>query len=297
YEAPQGKRETMLAAVWCELLGIEQISRHDSFFALGGHSLLVVRMIERLRRIGLGISVQTLFQHPTLCVLAQSLVQHDEIQVPENRITPDTVALTPDLLPLIDLTQSEIDRIIGLVPGGIANIQDIYALSPLQDGILFHHLLANEGDPYLSISQMAFTDRTLLDNYLAAVQRIIDRHDILRTAFIWQGLSVPVQVVWRQAQLPVTELTLDLADGPISDQLAERFNPRHHRLDLGRAPLLHFVIAQEGAEGRWILLEYQHHLTGDHTTLEVMNREVQAYLTGQEDSLPAPAPFRNLVAQ
>ncbi|KER04351.1 photoditritide non-ribosomal peptide synthetase [Photorhabdus temperata] len=295
YEAPQGKRETMLAAVWCELLGIEQISRHDSFFALGGHSLLVVRMIERLRRIGLGISVQTLFQHPTLCVLAQSLVQHDEIQVPENRITPDTVALTPDLLPLIDLTQSEIDRIIGLVPGGIANIQDIYALSPLQDGILFHHLLANEGDPYLSISQMAFTDRTLLDNYLAAVQRIIDRHDILRTAFIWQGLSVPVQVVWRQAQLPVTELTLDLADGPISDQLAERFNPRHHRLDLGRAPLLHFVIAQEGAEGRWILLEYQHHLTGDHTTLEVMNREVQAYLTGQEDSLPAP--FRNLVAQ
>ncbi|WP_350304365.1 amino acid adenylation domain-containing protein [Photorhabdus viridis] len=297
YEAPQGKIETMLAAVWRELLGVEQVGRHDSFFALGGHSLLAVSMIERLRRIGLGLSVQALFRHPTLSVLAQSLVQHDETQVPDNRITPDTVALTPDLLPLIDLTQPEIDRIIEQVPGGISNIQDIYALSPLQDGILFHHLLEDEGDPYLLISQMAFADRTLLDNYLTAVQQIIDRHDILRTAFIWQGLSVPAQVVWRQAQLSVTELTLDLADGPISDQLTQRFNPRHYRLDLGQAPLLHFVIAQEGAEGRWILFEYQHHLIGDHTTLEVMNREVQAYLTGQEDSLPAPASFRNLVAQ
>ncbi|OCA53123.1 Tyrocidine synthase 3 [Photorhabdus namnaonensis] len=296
YEAPQGKVETMLAAVWRELLGVEQISRHDSFFALGGHSLLAVRMIERLRRIGLSISVKTLFQHPTLCILAQSLVQHNEIQVPDNRITPDTTVLTPAMLPLIDLTQADIDHIVGQVPGGIANIQDIYALSPLQDGILFHHLLANEGDPYLLTGQMAFADRALLDRYLAAVQQIIDRHDILRTAFLWQGLSVPAQVVWRQAPLSVTELTLNPADGPVSEQLTQRFDPRHHRLDLSEAPLLRFVIARE-TDGRWLLLELHHHLIGDHETMEVMHREVQAYLTGQEDNLPAPTPFRNLVAQ
>ncbi|WP_118987562.1 non-ribosomal peptide synthetase [Photorhabdus sp. CRCIA-P01] len=296
YEAPQGKRETMLAAVWCELLGVEQISRHDSFFALGGHSLLAVRMIERLRRVGLGVSVQTLFQHPTLRVLAQSLVQHDEIQVPDNRITPETTVLTPEMLPLIDLTQPDIDYIVGQVPGGMANIQDIYALSPLQDGILFHHLLENEGDPYLLISQMVFADRALLDRYLVAIQRTIDRHDILRTAFIWQGLSVPAQVVWRQAPLSVTELTLNSADGPVSDQLTRRFDPAQYRLDLSQAPLLRFVIAQE-TDGRWLLLELHHHLIGDHETMEVMHREVQAYLTGQEESLPAPAPFRNLVAQ
>ncbi|OHV53272.1 non-ribosomal peptide synthetase [Photorhabdus temperata] len=294
YEAPQGEIETALAAIWRELLGVEQISRHDNFFALGGHSLLVVRMIESLRRIGLGVSVQTLFQHQTLRVLAQSLDQHREIQVPENRITPDMTVLTPDLLPLINLTQSDIDLIAGQVPGGIANIQDIYALSPLQEGILFHHLLANEGDPYLLTSQMAFADRSLLDRYLAAVQQVIDRHDILRTAFIWRGLSVPAQVVWRHATLSVTELILDPVDEPISDQLIRRFDPRQHRIDLGQAPLLRFVIAQEG--GRWILLEQQHHLIGDHTTLEVMNSEVQAHLTDQKDSLPAPVPFRNLVA-
>ncbi|MCW7550116.1 amino acid adenylation domain-containing protein [Photorhabdus sp. APURE] len=296
YQAPQGEIEIALAAIWRELLNVEQIGRHDSFFALGGHSLLAVRMIERLRRIGLGLSVQTLFQHPTLSVLAQSLAQHREISVPDNSITTDTTVLTPAMLPLIDLTQAEIDRIVEQVPGGIANIQDIYALSPLQDGILFHHLLANEGDPYLLITQQAFADRPLLDRYLAAVQQVVDRHDILRTAFIWEGLYAPAQVVCRQAPLSVTELTLNPADGPVSDQLAQRFDPRRHRIDLNQAPLLRFVVAQE-RDGRWIVLQLLHHLIGDHTTLEVMNSEVQAFLTGRIDSLPAPVPFRHLVAQ
>ncbi|MBC8947417.1 non-ribosomal peptide synthetase [Xenorhabdus sp. TS4] len=296
YEAPQGEIEMALATIWRELLEVEKISRYDSFFALGGHSLLAVRMIERLRCMGLGISVQALFQHPTLNVLAQSLSQHCEIKVPDNRITPDTSVLTPEMLPLIDLTQLEIDCIVDQISGGMANIQDIYALSPLQDGILFHHLLANEGDPYLLITQQAFADRTLLDRYLAAVQQVVDRHDILRTAFIWEGLSAPAQVVCRQVPLLITELTLNPADGSISDQLTQRFDPCQHRIDLSQAPLLRFVIAQD-TDGRWILLQQLHHLIGDHTTLEVMNNEVQAYLTGRGDRLPAPVPFRTLVAQ
>ncbi|WP_112872345.1 MULTISPECIES: non-ribosomal peptide synthetase, partial [unclassified Photorhabdus] len=296
YAAPQGETETLMAAIWSELLGIEQVSRHDSFFALGGHSLLAVRMVERLRNAGLTLAVRDLFQSPVLSEFAQTVGQSPVVVVPANVITPALTTLTPEMLPLIDLTQSEIDHIIEQVPGGVANIQDIYALSPLQDGILFHHLLANKGDPYLLVSQMIFADRSLLDRYLAAVQQVVNRHDILRTAFVWQGLSAPVQVVWRQAQLSVTELTLDPVDGPVRDQLAQHFDPRHHRLDLNQAPLLHFAIAQED-DGRWSVLQLLHHLIGDHTTLEVMNGEVQAYLAGQEESLPAPAPFRNLVAQ
>ncbi|WP_219847638.1 non-ribosomal peptide synthase/polyketide synthase [Photorhabdus hindustanensis] len=296
YEAPQGETEMALATIWRELLGIEQVSRYDSFFALGGHSLLAIRMVERLRNLGLTLAVRDLFQSPVLSELAQTLGQRQIVMVPVNVITPETTAITPEMLPLIDLTQVEIDHIVEQVPGGIANVQDIYALSPLQDGILFHHLLENEGDPYLVVSQMAFAERSLLDRYLAAVQQVVDRHDILRTAFIWQGLSAPAQVVWRQATLSVTELTLEPSDGSISGQLTQRFNPRHHRLDLSKAPLLRFVVAQD-TDGRWILLQLQHHLIGDHTTLDVMDREVQAYLAGQGNRLPAPAPFRNLVAQ
>ncbi|MCG1048271.1 amino acid adenylation domain-containing protein, partial [Mycetohabitans sp. B6] len=260
------------------------------------HSLLAIRMIERLRRFGLTVSVRTLFDSPTLSALAESLGQHREVTVPPNVITPDNTTITPQMLPLIDLAQADIDQIVERVPGGAANIQDIYALSPLQDGILFHHLLATDGDPYLRMVQKSFENREELDRYLNAVRQVVDRHDILRTAFVWEGLSVPAQVVWRHAPLSITELVLDPAQGPVIEQLTHRFNPRRHRIDLTQAPLMHFVLAQD-SDGRWLLLELVHHLIDDHATLEVMHTEVQAFLEGRGDTLPPAQPFRNLVAQ
>ncbi|NRP75842.1 Gramicidin S synthase 2 [Ensifer psoraleae] len=296
YEAPQGEVETALAEIWQELLGLERIGRNDNFFELGGHSLLAVQLMERLRRLSLGVEVRTLFARPVLCDLAASLGSHHEVAVPANLITDESTAITPAMLPLIDLTQPEIDRIVSTVPGGVGNIQDIYGLSPLQDGILFHHLLSTRGDPYLLVSQMAFADRGVLDRYLAAVQAVVDRHDILRTAFVWKGLSSPAQVVWRKARLEIAEVELDEDGGPGHEQLRRRFDPRHYRLDLGQAPLMRFVIAREPGSGRWLLLELQHHLIGDHTTLEVMHAEVRAVLEGRGHALAAPQPFRNLVA-
>ncbi|WP_284209001.1 non-ribosomal peptide synthetase, partial [Mesorhizobium tianshanense] len=297
YEAPRGEIETTLAQIWAELLGVERVGRHDHFFELGGHSLLAVQLMERLRRLSLGVEVRILFARPVLADLAASLGSHHEVAIPANLITEYSTAITPQMLPLIELAQPEIDRIVTTVPGGVGNIQDIYGLSPLQDGILFHHLLASRGDPYLLVSQMAFAERGLLERYLGAVQQVVDRHDILRTAFVWEGLSSPAQVVWRKAPLQVSEVELDACDGSGADELRRRFDPRRQRIDLGRAPLLRFVIAREPGSGRWLLLELQHHLIGDHTTLEVMHAEVRAVLAGRAHELPAPQPFRNLVAQ
>ncbi|MCA1371886.1 AMP-binding protein, partial [Bradyrhizobium sp. BRP14] len=297
YEAPQGEVEMLLAGIWAELLGIERVGRHDNFFELGGHSLLAVQLMERLRRLSLGVEVRTLFARPVLCDLAASLGSHHEVAVPANRISEECTAITPEMLPLIELTQEEIDRIVATVPGGVGNIQDIYGLSPLQDGILFHHLLATEGDPYLLVSQMAFADRDVLDRYLAAVQAVVDRHDILRTAFVWEGLSNPAQVVWRKAPLDVLDVALEGCDDSGAEELRRRFDPRQYRIDLGQAPLMRFVIARERGGERWLLLELQHHLIGDHTTLEVMHAEVRAVLEGCGHALAAPQPFRNLVAQ
>ncbi|MDC6131891.1 amino acid adenylation domain-containing protein, partial [Burkholderia gladioli] len=300
YEAPQGEIESALAEIWATLLDIERVGRHDSFFALGGHSLLAVQLTEQLRQRGLSLAVRDLFQAPVLSALAQRLEQQRgqsrEIQVPDNLITRDTEAITPELLPLISLTQPEIDHLVQQVPGGVSAIQDIYALSPLQDGILFHHLLATRGDPYLLILQVAFASREHLDRYLDAVQLVIARHDVLRTAFVWEGLSRPAQVVWRDAPLAFTELSLDPADGPVAEQLARRFDPREHRIDLGQAPLLRFAAARD-EQGRWLLVELLHHLIGDHSTMEILHREVQAILAGRADQLSPPQPFRNLVAQ
>ncbi|WP_375542389.1 AMP-binding protein [Caballeronia sp. CLC5] len=233
FEAPQGETETALADLWAELLGLERVGRQDNFFSLGGHSLLAVTLVERMRRIGLHANVRDLFATPVLSALAASL-EHgaiaSDIVVPPNAITPDTTTLTPAMLPLIALTQTDIDRIVAHVPGGLRNVQDIYALAPLQEGILFHHMLTTEGDPYLQTARIAFDSRARFDAWFDALQQIIERHDILRTAFIHDGLSTPAQVVLRHAPAILREIELDAAE-----QLAQQFDARSQRLPLDQA--------------------------------------------------------------
>ncbi|KAG9578272.1 hypothetical protein KCV01_g16641, partial [Aureobasidium melanogenum] len=192
---------------------------------------------------------------------------------------------------------SDIDRIVAKVPGGISNVQDIYGLSPLQDGILFHHLLAEKGDPYLLVARLAFSDRGRLDRFLDAVQQVVDRHDILRTAFVWDQIGEPAQVVWRHAALPVTTWTFDPADGAVAEQLHDRVDPRRHRIDLDQAPLLRYDIALDPVDGRWHAVQRLHHLIGDHSGLEILFDEVKTILAGRGAALLPAKPFRHLVAQ
>lgn len=296
YEAPQGDTETLLATIWSELLGVERIGRHDNFFELGGHSLLAVKLAGKLRQAGLPADGLALFSNPTLSALAQALTTQHDIDIPENRIPPDCPRITPDMLPLVTLSQDEIDALTARLPGGSANVQDIYALSPLQEGILFHYLLAEEGDPYLLSALLRFSSRDLLDRWLAAMQQVIDRHDILRTAFFCEGLSTPVQVVYRNARLSLTEPALDPQDGEIGRQLLERYHPRHTRQDITQPPLIHFVAAPQ-PDGSWCVLQQWHHLIGDHSTLALMIKEVNVILDGNAHTLPGVQPFRNAVAQ
>ncbi|MBZ5526247.1 MAG: amino acid adenylation domain-containing protein, partial [Acidobacteriia bacterium] len=220
-----------------------------------------------------------------------------QITVPPVRIPADCTAITPEMLPLADLSQEQIEEVVGAVPGGVGNVQDIYALAPLQKGILFHHMLGGEGDPYLLSLLLGFVSRARLEDYLAALQAVIDRHDILRTAVMWEGMAEPVQMVWRKAVLPVEEVVLEGSKGDVGEQLYARFDPRSYRMDLRQAPLMRAYIAEDKDKERWLMLLLLHHLAGDHVTMETAQREIELQLLGKADQLPAPQPYRNLVAQ
>ncbi|MBN8472056.1 amino acid adenylation domain-containing protein [Corallococcus exiguus] len=297
YEAPRGGVEEKIAAVWARLLGMERIGREDNFFALGGHSLLAVRMIDALRGDGLAVDVHGIFDSATLAQLAaRASAEGSGDDVPPNRITPGSEVITPRMLPLVSLSQDEIDAIVARVPGGAANVQDIYPLAPLQEGFLFHHLMARQGDAYLQQAMLASAKREELDRFLAALQEVVDRQDILRTAIAWEGLREPVQVVWRHARLVVDALELSDAAGDIAGQLRARHDPRHYRLDIRQAPLLRCAVAHDAANRRWLLQVLFHHLIDDATSLRLMMAQVQLILAGQRERLAEPVPFRNYVA-
>ncbi|MGO1002252.1 amino acid adenylation domain-containing protein [Lysobacter sp. CA196] len=302
YQAPRGEVERTIAALWQELLSLPRVGRDDHFFELGGHSLLAVRLIERMRQAGLIARVRLLFAQPTLAAFAASVETaatedraHPEI--PANGLPADCTAITPSMLPLVKLSQAAIDRLIAEVPGGAGNVQDIYPLAPLQEGLLYHHRTAAAGDPYLLQSLFRFDSRARLDAFRDALQAVVERHDILRTAMAWEGLAEPVQVVWRRAQLPIEEIALDPAAGSIAAQLQAVVDPRKHRLDVRRAPLLRLSCARDGADGSWVGALQFHHMALDHTALEVVQREMQAFLHGETAGLPEPVPYRDYVVQ
>ncbi|WP_236446321.1 non-ribosomal peptide synthetase, partial [Pseudomonas syringae] len=297
YEAPQGEVETLLASIWADVLKVEQVGRHDHFFELGGHSLLAVKLIERMRQVGLSADVHVLFGQPTVAALAAAAGGGSEVVVPTNLIPEHCDRITPQMLPLINLSQAQIDHVVKDMPGGVANVQDIYPLAPLQAGILYHHISAEQGDPYTLKALFALSDRARLDDFSGALQGVINRHDILRTAVLWEDLDEPVQVVLRQAELHVTELFLDPADGPVDEQLHQRFDRRHYRLDVRTAPLMRIVFSHDPVNDRWLAMLLCHHLVSDATSLSVILQEIQAHLLGQGNALGEAVPYRNYVAQ
>ncbi|KAF1006889.1 MAG: Tyrocidine synthase 3 [Luteibacter sp.] len=296
FEAPQGRVETLLAAIWRDLLRVERVGRHDHFFQLGGHSLLAVQLMERMRREGLHVDIRALFARPTLAALAKAVSEGSDqgVAVPANGIPAACEAIVPDMLPLVTLAQASIDRIVATVPGGASNVQDIYPLAPLQEGILFHHLLQERGDAYLSTTVLAFDTRERMDAFVAALRQVVDRHDVLRTAVLWDGLPEPVQVVWRHARFDVEELAVSPEEA--LSALVEYTDSRHFRLDLRQAPLIRGYTARDD-QGRVLLQLVHHHLVLDHTALDVLLQEVGLILDGRHAELPEAVPFRNFVAQ
>ncbi|MDP1787400.1 amino acid adenylation domain-containing protein [Nitrosomonas sp.] len=194
YEAAQGEVETALVAIWAEVLGISRIGRNDNFFELGGDSILSLQIVTKARRTGWKITPRQLFEQQTIAALAHVTEIVSESVVEELR--PENACL-----------EDYLDAgIIATLSFGNNEIEDIYPLSPTQEGMLFHTLEAPGAGLY--VNQMSVEVEGLDAERLAhAWQQMIIRHPVLRTGFLWQaGFVRPLQIVFKQIEAPVTLL-------------------------------------------------------------------------------------------
>ncbi|MFH7013662.1 non-ribosomal peptide synthase/polyketide synthase [Flavobacterium sp. FlaQc-52] len=297
YVAPRTETEQQLAVIWQNLLGIEKVGVYDNFFELGGHSLLAVQLISRLQKLDFHIRVKDIFAGPTIALMSEKLSSLSLVyRVPSNGITVDSDVITPAMVPLADLSQSDLDSILATVTGGISNIEDIYPLSPLQEGIHFHHLMSDpkEGDPYVLPSLLSFTDQSKRDSFIEALQFVVNRHDVLRTSILSSGLPKAVQVVLREAPLWVEHLELDHSKA-VLPQLELLIAPGGYWMDVTKAPLLQLKSADDTQNSCYYLIVYQHHLIIDHVGMEKIISEITMYLSGNKASLGAPVLYRDFI--
>ncbi|MBN1489663.1 MAG: amino acid adenylation domain-containing protein, partial [Phycisphaerae bacterium] len=209
---------------------------------------------------------------------------------------PDVGGCTPSDFPLAALDQAALDQLVG---NGRA-IEDLYPLSPLQAGLLFHSRYAPDSAVYFSQFSCTLVGDFDPDAYRAAWQRIIDRHPVLRTSFTWKRLNEPLQLVHRH--VPVAWTQHDWRDVPAAEQPAriDAFleADRQRGFDLDKPPLTRLAVLRL-ADDAWHIVSTNHHLLLDGWSLPIMMTEVMAtyegLVRGQEVPLDPPRPYRDYI--
>ncbi|ATC96708.1 hypothetical protein PTUN_b0294 [Pseudoalteromonas tunicata] len=301
YVAPHGETELMLVEICAELLRINklEISIMANFFELGGHSLMIMDLVSRLKKRGFSTSVQSLFAAKVLKEMTLELVPNKEIQsdalLPENLIPAACTYLTPQMVNLASVSQQELDKISTLVPGGAQNIQDIYPLAPLQESIFLIHCATEGTDPYVTIITLEFATEAAIEQFVVRLNKVIKRHDILRTMISWRGCPQPLQVVLRDVTLIPSWLPFS-GEKNIDQLLSDYVEHGEHRMDLEQAPLLQLELAYDAAANKYFAVLKEHHILLDHTSVEMIMHEM-ALQEHEYAQLPSTLPYRNFIAQ
>ena len=140
------------------------------------------------------------------------------------------------------------------------NIKDIYPLSPMQQGMLFHSIFAPETEVYTEQLSCKLNGPLDTNAFYEAWKMVVNRHDTLRTAFIWENLDEPLQVVHHSVEIPFE--VLDWSDKP-SAHLSDEFRlfcekERKRGVELTEAPLIRIILIKNSEESWYFIWDYHH---------------------------------------
>jgi amino acid adenylation domain-containing protein len=246
--SPRTPTEEMLANLWMEVLSLKQVGIHDNFFELGGHSLLATQVISRLRSLfRVDLPIRRLFEYPTVAELSQAIEAAQQVG-------------------------------LGLLTDAIAPLprnQDL-PLSFAQARLWFLNQLEGDSATYNIAESLCLTGHLNLAALNMALQKIVKRHEALRTNFKIVNGS-PVQVIAHDT--PISISVIDLQHLPQQECMTHvrqwATQEAQRPFDLSNEPLLRVHLLQLGQQEH-VLLVVMHHIISDGWSMGVFVQELSA---------------------
>ncbi|SCL70738.1 non-ribosomal peptide synthetase [Micromonospora peucetia] len=273
YQAPAGDVEAEIAAIWARVLGVAQVSVTDSFFDLGGDSMLAVTLVGTLRAAGHPTSVRDVFAHRTVRRLAAALADADaEVFRP---VAPYALIGAADRARL---------------PAGVV---DAYPASRTQLGMLVESAVSGDRAVYHSVLAHQVRDGRPFDAEAlrGAVRAVVARHEILRTSFDLVSYSVPMQLVHADV---APDVHVEDGRGIPAQRHAALFAEfvaaeRARPFDVSTAPLLRVTAHVDGAESWWFTFTISHVVTEGWSSARLVTEVLNGYAALADGRAPSSA--------
>ncbi|WP_251070431.1 non-ribosomal peptide synthetase [Streptomyces sp. ISL-96] len=277
---PTTPAEAALAKLFAELLDLPSVGVHDSFFELGGDSIVAIQLVTRARAEGLTISPRDVFRHRTVAALARVT---DGADAPSGEA--GAVAEPFSLVPLTGAERAEFDA-------AVPDLLDVVPATPLQEGFFFHAAVDEGGsDGYAVQDTLELAGDVDAEALRAATQRLLDRHPLLRAAFRQRTDGQIVQLIGERVELPWRFTDLSGRGGAEQSTAVDEITAqeRAEGFDLGVPPLMRAALIRLG-EQRSLLVLTMHHIVVDGWSVSLIMRELlDGYRPGAavEPSVPA----------
>lgn len=267
--APRTPTEAKLAAIWAEVLAVQQVNVEDNFFEVGGHSLLATQIISRIRQtFSIELQVRHVFEFPTIASLSQVIDTASSMQSQGQSSPSMAFDAYPPLVPVKHDTH---------VP-----------LSFTQEFIWNFQRLYPESFAYNSPVGLRFTGQISPEILEKSINEIIRRHEILRTNFIVVD-GQPVQAIAPELILPLEIVDLQNLSPVEREAKAQQLAVLkfQHQFNLESEPLIKITLLQLSAEEYWLLIT-MHHIITDGWSYGIFFQELQTLYHAFSNGLPSP---------
>jgi amino acid adenylation domain-containing protein/non-ribosomal peptide synthase protein (TIGR01720 family) len=207
---------------------------------------------------------------------------------------PEAGGRTPSDFPLARLDQATVDNLVG----NGRQVYDVYPLTPMQAGMVFHNLVDTTSGAYFNQVQLRLTGVSQPQAMGQAWQRVMDRTPALRSNVTWENVAEPLQVVQREVTVPVSYHDwAGWSDGQRHDMLRRLLaRDRAEGLDLATAPLMRLAIVRLADDAVLLVWTFHHVLLDGWSAAQVFGEVCEQYAAIVQDRQPtlvARRPFRD----